>query len=198
LLDAVDEQLRQELLALAGEDLRVRGELIQVGLLSQGYHPRMEAVHRRNAARLREIIAERGWPVTSRAGDDGAEAAWLVVQHAIGEPDFMRSCLGLLRAAAESGEAPAWQAAMLEDRIRMYEGRPQRFGSQLEPDAEGRLRPYWLEDPETVEDRRRAVGLEPLSERLARTGREPPATQEERDRFEREYQAWLRRVGWRP
>jgi hypothetical protein len=191
-----DEHLRHELLTLAAEDLRVREELAGDGSLFQGYHPRMEAVHKRSAARLGQIIAERGWPGTSVVGSDGAEAAWLIVQHAIGEPDFMRSSLGLLRRAAERGDTPAWQGAMLEDRIRMFEGRPQRFGTQLEPDRKGYLQPYWLENPEFVDERRRAVGLEPLTERLARAPEHLRMT-EDRDQFEREYQAWLRRVGWR-
>ena len=46
-----------------------------------------------------------------------------------------------------------------------------------------------------VEERRRMVGLEPLTERLAREGSIP--VPEDRERFEREYEAWLRRVGWR-
>lgn len=189
------EPLRTEILALAAEDQRVREELAADGSLFEGYHPRMEAVHRHNAARLRELIANHGWPGASLAGTDGAEAAWLIVQHAIGEPDFLRSCLELLAQAVARGEAPAWQAAMLEDRIRMFEGRPQRYGTQLEPDADGSLRPYWTEDPEGLDERRSGVGLEPIADRLARADRQPlPA---DRERFEREYQAWLRRVGWR-
>jgi len=190
-----NEYLRQELLTLAAEDLRVAEELAADGSLYDGYHPRMEAIHRRNAARLREIIAEKGWPGASLVGEDGAEAAWLIVQHAIGEPDLLRSCLPSLWDAASRGEATSWQAAMLEDRIRMFEGRPQRFGTQLEPDEEGWLRPYRTEDPDGVDERRRAVGLEPLAERLARAGQQPLPP--DRAQFEREYQNWLRRVGWR-
>ena len=54
----MDEALREELIAMRAEDLRVREELLNSGELGGGYAPRMEAIHRRNAARLREIIAE--------------------------------------------------------------------------------------------------------------------------------------------
>lgn len=189
------DELRGELLALASEDGRVRDELATGGSLFDGYHPRMEAVHRRNAARLMAAIDRHGWPSTSLVGPEAAEAAWLIAQHAIGEPDFLRRCLRLLESAANLGEVPGWQPAMLEDRIRMFEGRPQRYGTQPEPDEEGQLRPYPIEDPEQVEVRRRRVGLEPLSTRLSRAERVPmPA---DRVRFESEYRAWLRRVGWR-
>jgi hypothetical protein len=186
--------LREELLAMREEDLRVREALAGTGELFQGYAPAMEAVHRRNAARLRELIAAHGWPGRAAAGDDGAEAAWLVAQHAIGEPDFLRSALAALQQAAARGDVPAWQPAMLDDRIRMYEGRPQRYGTQLMPDAEGWLRPYHIEDPEGVEARRAAVGLRPLADHVAEAGRQEI---DDRARFDRDYHDWLRRTGWR-
>jgi hypothetical protein len=109
--------LRDELLAMKEHDLRVRERLAEDGSLFKGYHPEMEEVHRRNAARLLEIIGELGWPGLGLVGEDGAEAAWLVAQHAISEPTFQRRCLALLQAAAEAAEAPAYQAAYLEDRF---------------------------------------------------------------------------------
>src|SRR5262245_10098602 len=82
----MDETLRNELLDMAAEDQRVRAELAADGSLFDGYHPRMAEVHRRNAARLMDIIEEYGWPGRSLVGEDGAEAACLVLHHAIGDP----------------------------------------------------------------------------------------------------------------
>ena len=62
--------LRQELLAMEAEDLRVRKELLEQGDLGDGYHPDMREVHQRNASRLKEIIAEHGWPGRTLAGTD--------------------------------------------------------------------------------------------------------------------------------
>lgn len=192
----MNQTLRDELLRLDEHNQAVRGELAADGSLFEGYHPRMEAVHRDSAARLRSILDESGWPTEHLVGSDGAEAAWRIAQHAIGEPELQRRALRLLQEAAIRGEVPAWQPAMLEDRIRMFEGRLQLYGTQLEPDDEGWPRPYPIEDPDHVDERRRAVGLEPLADRLARAEQEP--VPKDRDRFEREYQAWLRCVGWRP
>ena len=189
------DALRRELLALAAEDRRVRAELDAEGTLHDGYHRRMEAVHRRNAAVLRAALDAHGWPGRTMVGDDGAEAASLIVQHAIGEPALQRRCVALLWAAAERGEAPVWQPAYLEDRVRRFEGRPQRWGTQIETDAEGRPVMPELEEPETVDARRAAVGLEPLADRLASAGTLP--VPRDRERFDREYAEWLRRVGWR-
>src|SRR5688500_3348445 len=98
--------LRAELLAMTEEDLRVRTELAEHGSLFDGYHPRMELVHRRNATRLSAILDRCGaWPGRSLVGGDGAHAAWLIAQHAIGDPVLQRRALQLLRVAAAQGEA---------------------------------------------------------------------------------------------
>jgi len=89
----IDEELQRELLEMRAEDVRVRQELLESGRLGEGYVSQMEAVHIRNAARLRELIAVHGWPGEDLAGKDGAEAAWFIVQHAIGEPEFQREML---------------------------------------------------------------------------------------------------------
>lgn len=193
--------LRQELLAMAEDDLRLRAELARTGALYQGYHAAMREVHDRHAGRLAEILADHGWPGASRVGEDGAEAAWLVAQHAIAQPEFQRQALVALRAAARSGEVPAWQSAMLEDRIRTLEGLPQRYGTQFDWDETGQLNPLPIEDPPGVDGRRQAVGLRPIEEEISRQ-REAAAGNTERPQGDwearrQEREAWLREVGWR-
>lgn len=70
----INEELRCELVAMRAEDLRVREELLASGELGGTYVPRMEDVHKKNAARLRELIKLHGWPTEEVAGKDGAEA----------------------------------------------------------------------------------------------------------------------------
>ncbi|HXG68543.1 MAG TPA: DUF6624 domain-containing protein [Blastocatellia bacterium] len=195
------EGLRKELLEMAAEDRRVREELAADGSLFEGYHPRMEAVHRRNAARLVAIMEEYGWPGCSLVGEDGEEAAWLIAQHAIGDPPLQRRGLELIRQAAAQGETPAWQAAMLEDRIRMFEGKPQLYGTQYDWDENGLMSPCPIEDAERVDERRLAVGLGPLEENtrrvregVARSKEQPPRDCAAR---QKEMDEWARVVGWR-
>ncbi len=196
------EALRLELLALAADDERVRPLLAADGRLFDGYAPEMEAVHRRNAARLAELVGAHGWPGRSLAGEDGAEAAWRIVQHAIGEPSLQRRCLPLLEAAAAAGEAPPLQPAMLADRIRYFEGRPQLYGTTVGWDAEGRLSPGPLEMPGEVDARRAALGLPPLATSLRP---DPPADTGDMEmrrpadpaKHHADFEAWARRVGWR-
>jgi hypothetical protein len=194
-------RIRQKLLSMAAEDLRVRSELASDGSLFQGYHPRMRSVHDENAARLGEMLDRCGWPGEPQVGREGAEAAWLIVQHAIGQPRLQRRALVALQAAAERGEVPPLQPAMLEDRIRTLEGLPQRFGTQFDWDETGQLSPLPIEDLAGLEQRRRKVGLGPLDadlearrEAMSEGPELPPRDWHAR---QREMLDWLREVGWR-
>lgn len=193
----VRSDLRDELLAMVADDDRVRARLAEDGSLFGAYHPEMEKVHRRNAARLRAIVGEIGWPGRTAVGEDGAHAAWRILQHAIGEPDLMRGMFPALAEAAAAGEASRAEVAMLEDRIRVFEGRPQRYGTQYDWDEAG----MWMvpvgavEDPAKVDARRRAVGLEPMVWRKPPPPDEAPPDDVEARR--RDMDEWARRVGWR-
>jgi hypothetical protein len=193
--------VRRELLQMLDEDQQVRAELVADGSLFDGYHPRMRAVHEGNAERLATILDQWGWPGEPQVGHDGARAAWLMVQHAIGRPAFQREALDALRLAATRGEVPALQPALLEDRIRTLEGRPQRYGTQFDWDESGELSPLPVEDPENVDARRQAIGLGPLEESIhaqrlaaAAEGERPPGDWHARRRG---MEVWLREVGWR-
>ncbi len=200
--ERVDPQaVRAELLAMAALDLRVREELARSGALFEGYHPRMREVHERNAARLSEIMDARGWPGRSFVGDEATEAAWLILQHAIGNPSLQRRGLALMREAAATGDVSPIHVAMLEDRIRSNEGRGQRFGTQFDWDENGLISPLPIEDEPHVDERRAEVGLIPLAEdvrrkrqRAAESGEKPP---HDWDARQAEIKEWLRSTGWR-
>jgi hypothetical protein len=194
----VNEQLRQDLLSMRAEDQSVRQELVDSGELGGPYVPRMEDVHRKNAARLRALIELYGWPAEDVAGQDGAEAAWLIAQHAVGEPDFQRRVLVLLRACVVDNRVPAWHAAYLEDRIALQEGRPQRYGTQwvLDP-TDGRDRPWSLADADSVDDLRGEVGLRPMQPIPEIGPALPPQKRTEIELNNQWWQQWYIRMGWR-
>src|SRR5436190_22985226 len=134
-------------------DLALLKDLARDGSLFQGYHPRMKALHQRHATRLAALIDAHGWPGRSRVGEEGAQAAWLILQHAIRNPPLMRRGLTLLQGGASKGEVSPLDVAMLEDRIRTFEGRPQRYGTQFDWDEHGPLEsvaargPGWCRRP---------------------------------------------------
>lgn len=186
---------------MVAEDQAVRASLVESGELYEGYADQMAAVHARNAAELERLVDDVGWPDPDMVGADGSEAAWLILQHAIGSPTLQRRCLPVLQSLADAGRIPAADAAYLEDRIRVFEGRPQVYGTQHDWDDDGELSPCELEDPDNVDERRGAVGLGPLADatealraRAREEGNEPP---DDLAAHRRQAATWARSVGWR-
>jgi hypothetical protein len=197
----MEADLARELVGMAEEDQRVRADLAWDGHLFRGYHPKMAEVHSRNAERLRDIIDQHGWPGRTLVGDRGARAAWLIVEHAIAYPQLMRSGLELIRDASRQGEVSQAEVAVLEDRIRVLEGRPQLYGTQYDWDDHGEMSPLPIEDPGGVDARRLAIGLPRLGESTKRVrdgtraaGELPPADLQQR---RQEAETWARMIGWR-
>lgn len=194
----MNSELKQRLLEMVEEDGRVRAELAATGELFQGYAPKMAEVHRRNAEKLEAMIEQYGWLGKSLVGEDGADAAWLILQHAIGQPKLQRRCLPILQEAVERGEAEPAHAAYLEDRICFFERRPQRYGTHFDWDENGQMSPYLLENPERVDEYRQAVGLSPLAERVeeARNNTEEEPKPSDLKKRESEMREWAKSVGW--
>jgi hypothetical protein len=65
------------------------------------------------------------------------------------------------RESGKNGDLSKQQYALMKDRMLMDEGKPQIYGSQIE---NGKL--YKLENPETVNERRKEMGLEPIEDYL--------------------------------
>lgn len=196
----MNHELKPQLLEMWEEDCRVREELAATGELFHGYAPSMAEVHNRNAAALQNIIDKFGWPGKSLVGEDGAKAAWYIVQHAIAKPDFQRRCLKLLQLAVEIGEAKPQWAAFLEDRIATFENRPQRFGTQFDWDENGEMSPLPCDDLAVVDARRAAISLEPMAVVSARVRAEVQASQEQAPlnyaERQEEKRNWSKSVGW--
>jgi len=181
--DSIDKPLRTELLGLVARDQANRDGVDSVLAAHGSTSPEADSALKAMAAadaplmaRLTEIIKAKGWPGRTLVGDDGAHAAWLVLQHA--PPAVQRSMLPLVRAAVAKHEARASDLALLEDRVLVDDGKPQRYGSQLMyPQVGGTptLRP--IDDEACVDARRASVGLEPIADYLKRFGVEytPPA-----------------------
>ena len=102
-MEGYDYALRQELLSLADADQHFRRTW--AGLDGDASRDAMTTEHAR-AARLAEIVDERGWPGAPLVGDDGTRAAWLIVQHADHDVDFQERALALVASAVQRGEAP--------------------------------------------------------------------------------------------
>jgi hypothetical protein len=156
--------LRAELIEMRDEDQRLRWRALEAdGESAAAAWAAVSEADRRHTTRMREILAEYGWPGRTLVGVDGAHAAWLLVQHADHDLAFQRECLVRLDAAVDAGEAEAADCAYLEDRVAVAEDRPQRYGTQFRNDGE-RFVPAPIVDAANVDQRRAALGLSPLAE----------------------------------
>ena len=195
--DMIDLELRSELLAMKSEDEELHTELSNAGALTGHYVPSLQAVHERNAARLREIVLEHGWPSEERVGPDGAYAAWLIVQHGIGDPSLQRGVLPLLRrklrkAACLHGRRPSYQ--IVSQCTNSAASSTARSGSMIH--GMDVLRPWPIEEPDKVDSLRASVGLGPLRSIPERGPDLPVDEQESRRENQRWWQDWLASRGW--
>ncbi len=137
------------------------------------------AVVRRNTAALKAIVAAHGWPGRDLVGADGAQAAWLILQHAgsgvstIGTPDnhaFRRACVPLLTDAVRRGQAHPRHLAHVVDGIRAVAGQAPVYAvlSTAYTVADGRPVPRAGTDVEGIDRRRGAIGLRPVRDDLHR------------------------------
>ena len=117
----------------------------------------------RHAERLKQIIAEHGWPSIGMVGLRASTAAWLIAQHADHDLNFQRTCRDLMQACGPS-EVRACDTAYLIDRVLMQENKPQRYGTQLMETDDGSYDFYPIEHIETVDERRAEVGLGTLTQ----------------------------------
>ena len=153
--------VQAELATRVALDQELRGKLSLGGEMNMEVVHRMEEVDLDNTAWLKQLVERHGWPTISRVGKEGAQGAWLLAQHA--EVEFQEQCLPMLRTAVAEKDADPKHLAYLEDRVNMFRGRPQRYGTQFKFGANG-LEVHTLEDEARVDEWRAEVGLGPLAE----------------------------------
>lgn len=155
--------LRGELLRMKAADQAVR----DLPLTSEGEEKVLSAVDAVHTARLKAIVAAQGWPTVAQVGQDGADAAWLLAQHADSDPAFQRSVAEAMKPLVASGQVKASNYAYLWDRTHD----PQRYGTQGRCADKGHWEPRTVEAPETLDERRAQMGLPSMAEYQALVSR---------------------------
>jgi hypothetical protein len=190
----------EKIIHLKDADLEFRNQLIQKGELGEGYNERMEQLHNNNANLLNDIINTIGYPSIDKVGEAASDAAWLIIQHSIGQPDFMKKCMELLKNTVNENTADPKNLAYLSDRIAVFEGKPQLYGTQFDWNEKGELVPNTFDDLIKVNQRRNSIGLNSLEEQTAliqqqvkEENQKPPKNFDER---KNDMDVWKKKVGW--
>jgi hypothetical protein len=116
---------------------------------------------------LKERVSGSGWFDIRRFGAAADNAAWLLVQHADGDPVYQAWIAVLLEPKVATGDTNPANFAYLSDHIAIRNGVPQRFATQSEC-VEGKWLAPKVENPDGLDARRAAMGLEPYRDQLAR------------------------------
>ncbi|MFB8219314.1 DUF4135 domain-containing protein [Streptomyces anulatus] len=168
-------EIRRRLLRLDRLDGAVRTPWADGGMSDTTAERRLRDLTDAGITWLTSVVADHGWPGRALVGAEAAAAASRLVQHAREHLDFRRHCLELMRDAAERGDLPWREIAYLTDELRVTDGLPQVYGTKFEP-VDGVLVPWPVEDPQDVDRRRAALGMEPLADHTDRIRRRFPLT----------------------
>jgi len=124
-------------------------------------------IDKQNLIKVVSIIENCGMPTTKEVSRKQMSAIWLVFQHA--DNTNRKKYFPLLKKAAKNGDLSNSNIALMEDRILMIDGKPQKYGSQISQNRETKKwELYKLEKPEFVDKRRAEVELGSLKEYVKR------------------------------
>ncbi len=152
------------LLEMGRRDQAVREGMNQARLRDSAFMAELSRTDSVLSRRLMELVERHGWPTGGAVGDSAVAAAFLVVQHSP-FTEWQRSMLPEVERSVRTGTLSGQEFALLFDRVRGRLGLPQRFGTQLGLTGDT-LVLHELENPDSVDAWRAAVGLPPLEEYL--------------------------------
>ncbi|SHE61918.1 DUF6624 domain-containing protein [Pedobacter caeni] len=124
--------------------------------------------------KLKQIFKTHGYPWSNDIGKEATHYIWLMIQHADDDLPFQESYLKALKVAVEQQQASGLDLAYLTDRVRKNKKEKQIYGTQMEYKTiddpvngkTARMQPWPVEDPDGLDERRKAVGLMPMDQYL--------------------------------
>lgn len=116
-----------------------------------------------NLKKAKQLFQEYGYPGKSLVGATASHRFWIIVQHCDEEVSFQQQVVKELKKTVAQGNADAKDYAYLLDQVKVNQGEPQVFGTQIELNAKGTsFQAQEMIAPTKVNQRRKEVGLEPL------------------------------------
>ncbi len=107
-----------------------------------------------------QVLKEHGFPDAQMVGRKGVMEFFILVQHSH-SPELIRDALAQARPLMLRGEMVRHDYALMIDRLRMYQGKDQIYGSQFSENG-GKVEPYPIQDKASLDQRREVMEMEPF------------------------------------
>jgi hypothetical protein len=153
-----NQTLSASLLAMAKND-QIARRIWSLSTQDPSAVKRLQAIDAVHLKALRHIVAANGVPTSDAVGGDGLSVFWLLIQHADCDVPLQETILKAFERANTG--IPLDKIALLTDRVRVNQGRPQVYGTQFQQ-IDGKFVPLAIEDPENLSARRETMGLMPM------------------------------------
>ena len=116
-----------------------------------------------NIVKVTQILDKYGWLGVPDVGVTGSQALFLVIQKA--DLDTQEKYLPLIENSVKEGKTSPVDLAIMKDKMAMRNGENQIYGSQVVNNrASGKIYIYPVIDPDHLDERRKAMGLQPMIE----------------------------------
>lgn len=142
---------------MAQNDISIRSEV-----WSDERDTRMHIIDSVNTIKLNCLIQKYGFPTWRLVGRTASDQAWLIAQHS--DKTFMFNFMRLYKAAVKECNANKRNLALMEDRVRLNDGRPQIYGTQIIGFSNDNNGFYPIGNVMEIDSRRKSVGLKPIKE----------------------------------
>jgi len=164
------EEIINKILKMANRDQTLRMRYLKTS--SEKDSQKIKEIDKINREIFKDIFKETGY-ISSKYGEDIQIAAFLIVQH-MPKDDilFMKKYLSLMKDDLKNINILNY--AQLVDRVRIYEGKKQLYGTQFSTveDKKDTYRLHEIYNPKDIDSRRKEIGLEPLKEYIEKLSKE--------------------------
>jgi hypothetical protein len=140
------------------------------GKIPHWYYPisaMKKEIGKDNFSTIEQLIANYGWPIYSSVGKLAADAPLIIINHLEGE-EMRIKYLPKVKEACLQKEGSCMEFAKINDRVLVNTGKLQTYGMQFRYNNKRQLEPFPIKDPEYVDQKRLAIGLEPIKKYLKR------------------------------
>lgn len=161
---SLNAKLRDKLLKLKEKDTKRFQEGLEEHEKGDALLKSMKSSREKNTVQLCLILKEFGWPTAPLVGQDGANAAFLLLKNS-SSFQLQRALLPVIVAATRRGEIQKSSFAGYIDQMRLRAGLKQLFGTQTTI-QDGFLVLYPIANEAVVDARRKQFELAPLAEYL--------------------------------